>query len=60
MKQRSTRVEKVTKRLVKYIADQEVYTWPPRCLALYYQPVRPRKNKKEESSGQHVKKCEIN
>lgn len=38
-------IEKVAKRLAKHITEQEVYGWPPLCSALYYQPVRPKKEK---------------
>lgn len=43
MKQQSNRIENVAKQIVKYIAEQELYGWPPLCPALYYQPVRPKK-----------------
>lgn len=43
MKQRSTNIEKTAKRLVKRITEQEIYGWPPVCVALCYQPARPKK-----------------
>lgn len=59
MKQRSISIQEATRQLVKKIAEQEIYGWPPVCVALCYQPVRP-KTKKEEaaqpSSEQYVEK----
>ena len=43
MKQQSNRIENAAKQIVKYIAEKELYGWPPLCPALYYQPVRPKK-----------------
>lgn len=50
MKQQNLKIEKATKQIVKHIADQEVYGWPPLCPALCYQPVRPKKEKTERLS----------
>lgn len=47
MKQQNIIIEKAAKHLVKHIADQEVYGWPPLCPALCYQPVRPRKKSRD-------------
>ena len=43
MKKQHVKIEKTTKQIVKHIADQEVYGWPPLCPALCYQPIRPKK-----------------
>lgn len=43
MKKQKHIIEKVSKQLVKHIAEKEAYDWPPLCIALYYQPIRPRK-----------------
>ncbi len=48
MKKQNLRIEKVTKQIIKHIADQEVYGWPPLCPALCYQPVRPKKEKEAQ------------
>lgn len=59
MKQQNIIIEKAAKQLVKHIADQEVYGWPPLCSALYFQPIRPKKGKNAQPSNeQHVKKLE--
>lgn len=50
MKKQNLRIEKATKQIVKHIADQEVYGWPPLCPALCYQPVRPKKEKAAQPS----------
>lgn len=44
MKQQKSIIEKVTKKIVEDITDVELYGWPPQCAAIYYQPMRPRKN----------------
>ena len=57
MKQRSINIEKAAKRLVKHIAEQEMFGWPPGGGALYYQPVRPKKEEAVQlSSEQYVGK----
>lgn len=57
MKQQSIRIENVAKQVVKHITDQEVYGWPPLCPALYYQPIRPKKEKAAQlNSDQHSEK----
>lgn len=35
--------EKVVKKAINMIVDIDLYEWPPKCSALYYQPVRPCK-----------------
>lgn len=57
MKRQNISIEKAAKQLVKHIADQEVYGWPPLCPALCYQPVRPKKEKAVQlNSDQYSKK----
>lgn len=57
MKQRSINIEKAAKRLVKHITEQEMFGWPPVCVALYYQPVRPKKEEAVQlSCEQYVEK----
>lgn len=51
MKQRSTNIEKTAKRLVKRITEQEIYGWPPVCVALCYQPVRPKKEEATQTNS---------
>lgn len=57
MKRQNISIEKAAKQLVKHIADQEVYGWPPLCPALYYQPIRPKKEKAAQlNSDQYSEK----
>jgi len=57
VKKQNLKIEKATKQIVKHIADQEVYGWPPLCPALCYQPVRPKKEKTERPSYEpHIDK----
>lgn len=57
MKRQSVSIEKVAKRLAKHITEQEVYGWPPLCPALYYQPIRPKKEKAAQlNSDQYSEK----
>lgn len=35
--------EKIVKKAINMIVDIDLYEWPPKCSALYYQPVRPCK-----------------
>ncbi len=48
MKKQKNVIENMTKQVIKKIADQERYEWPPNCPAFYYQPVRPSKENREE------------
>lgn len=48
MKQQRIGVEKVARQVVKKITEQEVYGWPPVCVALCYQPLRPKSATKPE------------
>lgn len=52
MKRQNISIEKAAKQLVKHIADQEVYGWPPLCPALCYQPVRPKKEETVQSNDE--------
>ena len=52
MKKQNLRIKRATKQIVKHIAEQEVYGWPPLCPALCYQPVRPKKPKLTQSCGE--------
>lgn len=57
MKRQNISIEKVAKRLAKHITEQEVYGWPPLCPALYYQPIRPKKEKAAQlNSDQYSEK----
>ena len=57
MKRQNISIEKVAKRLAKHITEQEVYGWPPLCPALYYQPIRPKKEKAAQlNSNQYSEK----
>lgn len=57
MKRQNISIEKVAKRLAKRITEQEVYGWPPLCPALYYQPIRPKKEKAAQlNSDQYSEK----
>lgn len=57
MKQQNLRIEKVAKQLVKHITEQEAYGWPPRCPAICYQPIRPKKDEAAElGNGQYIEK----
>ncbi len=49
-------IEGMTKRIIKKIADHEVYEWPPRCPTFYYHPVRPSKEKREEQTSKQESK----
>ena len=33
------RFEKVAKKVLNNVADIELYEWPPRCAAIFYQPI---------------------
>lgn len=52
MKQQNIIIEKAAKHLVKHIAEQEMFEWPPVCVALYYQPVRPKKENAAQSDSE--------
>lgn len=57
MKQHSISIEKAAKQVVKHIIEQEAYGWPPLCPALYYQPVRPKKDEATEpGNSQYIEK----
>ena len=57
MKNQYLSIERVTKKVIKHITEQEVYGWPPLCPALCYQPVRPKKEKAVKlNSDQYSKK----
>lgn len=57
MKKQDLSIERVTKKVIKHITEQEVYGWPPLCPALCYQPVRPKKEKAvQPNSDQYSKK----
>lgn len=57
MKRQNISIEKVAKRLAKHITEQEAYGWPPLCPALYYQPIRPKKEKAAQlNSNQYSEK----
>ncbi len=43
MKKQTKIIERVTKQFINQIVEQEVLGWPPQCGALYFQPVRPKK-----------------
>ena len=58
MKKQNLKIEKATKQIVKHIADQEVYGWPPLCPALCYQPVRPKME--SDHCGCHCGSGEMN
>ena len=47
MKKQKLSIERVTKKVIKHITEQEVYGWPPLCPALCYQPVRPQRESKD-------------
>lgn len=51
MKQQSISIEKVTRQLVKKITEQEIYGWPPVCVALCYHPLRPKHELKPEKEN---------
>lgn len=51
MKQQRIIVEKVAMQLVKKITEQEVNGWPPVCVALCYQPLRPKYGTKPEKEN---------
>lgn len=34
-------VNKIATKVLNYIADTELYEWPPQCPFIYYQPKRP-------------------
>lgn len=52
MKKQIPVIEKVAKKVVRNLVEQEIYGWPPQCAALYYQPARPRKKENPESVNQ--------
>lgn len=52
MKQQNIVIEKAAKQLVKHITEKEAYGWPPLCPALYYQPVRPKKEETAQSDSE--------
>lgn len=51
------RFEKVAKKVLNNVADIELYEWPPRCAAIFYQPIRPNRQniilKKSEDEGSY-------
>ena len=48
MKKQKHIIENATKLIARKIVDMEVYGWPPQCGTIYYQPVRPSKEKQEK------------
>lgn len=47
-------IDRMVKKMLNDIADSELYEWPPRCAAICYQPVRPKRDAKEFSSKHRV------
>ena len=41
--------EIISKAIVKSAMDPEPREWPPGCMTLVYQPVRPKRESKEQS-----------
>ena len=37
---------RVGEQMVKSFSDRDTYEWPPTCLGLLYQPIRPVSNEK--------------
>lgn len=42
-KHRENKIDKKIRTTVQKILYQETYEWPPKCMAILYQPKRPEK-----------------
>ena len=47
-------INEVVKKLVSTMITQDSEEWPPSCLAILYQPVRPFRSKERNTEDQSV------
>lgn len=42
MKLKKETLKKITSKVIEDIIDADFYEWPPACIGIYFQPVKPK------------------
>lgn len=49
--------KKITSKVIEDIIDTDFYEWPPACIGIYFQPVKPKVYSDKSSTKEDTDNC---